>query len=412
MNPSIAPRLPAVLAFAAAAAVSLSTPRTGHAAIDFYALPHINRIALAAGAPDSLLLATRAGVLRLTRAGKVEQIALGDDNVTLLRADPRDPGILYASGRRRGRDGKNLGLLISRDGAKTWTPLSPGAGAPAVYRTLAVSRADPSVMYAGYGGLQASRDAGKSWDFVARGPWDLYDLAASANDVATLYAASRGGLLRSTDAGLHWRLAIDVPNVATAVTVGRRGEIYAYVAGRGLIHGIEPIFAWQTRNDRLGEQMITQLLIDAADAKHLIALNHLGRVIESRDSGLTWHAFGGDRVPASAAAQRGAELFRANCRMCHGERGVGEKPSEAALSNPDYLRAPALDDSTHAWHHDDEDLKKDILEGSEREPRMRAFKNKLSADDASDLVAYIKSLWGPKALSCQGKRHMAPECRR
>ena len=43
---------------------------------------------------------------------------------------------------------------------------------------------------------------------------------------------------------------------------------------------------------------------------------------------------------------------------------------------------------------------------------MRGFKDGISEDDAADLVAYIKSLWGPKALSCQGRRHMAPECRR
>jgi len=410
MKPSKAPRSSALVAFGVAAIVSIAAPRSGRAAIDFYALPHINRIAFAVGTPDDLLLATRAGVLRLNRSGKVEQLALGADNVTLLQADPQDPRVLYASG--RSRKNKNSGLLISHDGANTWAPLSPGAGAAALYRAMATSNVDPNVMYASYGGLQASRDRGRSWDFVARGPWDLYDLAASARDLTTLYAASRGGLLVSTDAGLHWRLAIDVPNVATAVTVGRRGTIYAYVAGRGLIRGVEPFLAWRTLNNRLGEQMIVQLLVDGADQKRLIALNQFGRIIESRDAGLSWHAFGGDRVPASAEARHGAELFRANCRICHGERGTGEVPSERALSNPDYLRAPALDDSTHAWHHDDEDLKKDILEGSEPEPRMRAFKNSLSAADARDLVAYIKSLWGAKALSCQGARHMTPECRR
>lgn len=108
--------------------------------------------------------------------------------------------------------------------------------------------------------------------------------------------------------------------------------------------------------------------------------------------------------PDSHAALRGAKLYKRYCQPCHGERGVGE-PLTPFVRSPDYLPAPALDDSQHAWHHSDEDLAKFILEGLP--PRMPAWKNTLSEKNVRDIVAYIKSLWGPRAIECQGPKHMS-----
>lgn len=107
------------------------------------------------------------------------------------------------------------------------------------------------------------------------------------------------------------------------------------------------------------------------------------------------------------AVLRGAKLYKRHCQSCHGERGVGEPVYPWNVRRPDYFPAPALDDSQHAWHHSDEDLAKFILEGSPRTPHMPAWKNKLSEKKVRDIVAYIKSLWGPRALECQGPRHMS-----
>ena len=77
------------------------------------------------------------------------------------------------------------------------------------------------------------------------------------------------------------------------------------------------------------------------------------------------------------------------------------------IRNPEYFVPPALDDSQHAWHHSDEDLIKMILEGSPRTKQMPSWKKLLSKRDAADLVAYMKSLWGSRALECQGPKHMS-----
>ena len=395
---------------AAVLIAALLSPLAAVAAIDFYQLPPIRQIALPPDGGDALLLATPVGVVRLSADGTSEALGLAGNDVTLLAADPGDPRALLASGRKNREE--NLGLLRSTDGGREWQPYSPGARQPVAYAALAASLVEPRVLYAYYNGVQVSTDGGESWQFSARGPWDVWALAGSARDPSTLYAAERGGLQRSTDGGQHWQHALDIPNAATALATTPAAAVYAFVIGRGLIRSYEPVLSWRTVNNRLGEQAITQLLLDPARPRHMFALTHLRRIIESDDGGLTWSTWGGEREPQTDAARRGLKLFREHCVACHGERGVGETPREPQLADPDYLRAPALNDSTHAWHHDDDDLEKDILEGSEREPRMRAHKDEFSKQDARDVVAYIKSLWGPKALSCQGQRHMAPECRR
>ncbi len=73
---------------------------------------------------------------------------------------PADESVLYASGHPAG--GGNLGFIVSRDGGRGWSSLSPGVGGPVDFHQMDVSKADPSVIYGAHGGLQASRDGGRT----------------------------------------------------------------------------------------------------------------------------------------------------------------------------------------------------------------------------------------------------------
>ena len=41
-----------------------------------------------------------------------------------------------------------------------------------------------------------------------------------------------------------------------------------------------------------------------------------------------------------------------------------------------------------------------------RKSRMVGFKGSLTETDARDIVKYLKSLWGARALACQDPKHM------
>ncbi len=113
------------------------------------------------------------------------------------------------------------------------------------------------------------------------------------------------------------------------------------------------------------------------------------------------------KAPDPAVATRGEPLYQQYCQSCHGVEAVGEAAAPDSLKRNDYIHAPALNDSQHAWHHSDENLLKIIMKGSPREPRMVAWEGTITAEQAQDIVGYMKSLWGERALECQGPKHMS-----
>ncbi len=236
------------------------------------------------------------------------------------------------------------------------------------------------------------------------------DKLAKINSVARhaneLYAATNGGLYQSSDKGKSWSPAFAPGLPATAVAETGNGALLAFIVGKGLYQLTENK-QWKLLNNELGSQVLMSLSADASAPGNLIGLNQYGKLIVSEDGGRNWHGIAGKHVATTAAEKRGKVLYEKNCQSCHGIEGVGETYTLQALTDAKYLMAPALDTSAHAWHHTDEALVKIILEGSSRPSRMPAWKDKgLSASDASDVVAYMKSLWTQRELDCQGPKHM------
>jgi len=128
---------------------------------------------------------------------------------------------------------------------------------------------------------------------------------------------------------------------------------------------------------------------------------------------IVFHLFFGNIVfaetgemPKLSNVLAGELLYREFCLLCHKEKGIGEPKIPEGIRLPGYYTAMPLNETSHAWHHSDEQLFEIILKGLKRTERMPAFENILSHKDAYDLVAYIKSLWSPRIVSCQGKNHM------
>ena len=111
--------------------------------------------------------------------------------------------------------------------------------------------------------------------------------------------------------------------------------------------------------------------------------------------------------PDPAAVARGSALYETHCITCHRKNGVGQPRVPWGIRRPDLIEAMPLDETSHAWHHSDEQLVETILDGTERtRRRMPVFRGFLSEADAADLVAYLKSLWSDRIIACQGPAHM------
>lgn len=354
--------------------------------------------------PTRLYLATGDGLYLTDPQKRAELVARTGDNLVALIAVPGAGETMLASGHPA--IGGNLGLLRSTDGGRSWEARPAGADGPMAFELLAASKARPRLVYGIYQGLRASQDGGETWQKVAAAPPQLYDLAVSQRDPKALYAATGGGLYASSDGGRSWRDPFEFKLPVSMVRATADGQLYAFVLGKGLLRAREGQRDWTPLNNALGAQVLVKLVVSPRDRDRLYALNQFDRVLASADGGKSWHSFAGDRKPSTKNALRGQQLYAAQCQACHGPVGIGETYSVQSLTERDYLMAPALDDSMHAWHHTDDDLVKTILNGSSRKSRMVGFKNVLSEADARDIVQYLKSLWGARALACQGPKHM------
>lgn len=261
-------------------------------------LPYIFDIAVDRADSSRVLLATRGG---LYRAGADGLAALLSPDLRSLRSISfrhHEPGIVYAAGvpdPRRGRD-----LLVSRDGGHRWgeLPRDPSGG-PRSVRIVEVSKADPSVLYVAGHRLWVSGDGARSWTEVAVPPSRIIDLAASALEPNTVYAATRAGLMRSRDGGRSWAPAFATARCrqpTTAVATGNDGVVYAFSLCSGLLRGDERTGAWQVANDRFGGCVIQHLAVDPADSARLVAVVRCSKVVASVDGGVTWRELGASTV--------------------------------------------------------------------------------------------------------------------
>ena len=258
---------------------------------DLRAKTHFHGIAVDPKDGSRLYLATHHGFFVVSPDGQATRISQDANDYMGFTPHPRDPAVLYASGHPAG--GGNLGFIVSNDGGQSWRQLSKGVRGPVDFHQMDASKADASVLYGAFGGLQVSRDGGKSWKIAGPLPDGLIDLAASAVATDRLYAATKGGLLYSKDAGATWQPAHLRGSAATMVQTGHDREVYAFIIGQGLLRTREPELRWDLVNKSFGDRYLLHLAVDPGNTRRLYVVTNDKQVLTSMDGGITWVALGG-----------------------------------------------------------------------------------------------------------------------
>jgi photosystem II stability/assembly factor-like uncharacterized protein len=249
---------------------------------------HIHGLAVDRQDPSHLFIATHHGLYRAGPDGSAELVSVVQDLMG-FNPHPSEPGMLFASGHPPG--GGNLGVIASSDGGKTWTEISPGLNGPVDFHQMTGSPADPKTIFGAHGVLQVSRDGGKTWAMAGPLPERLIDLAASAKNADTLYAAKESGLSVSLDGGLTWKPLIEGAPV-TMVETTADGTVFAFVFGRGLVKAREGVFNFATVSGDWGERYILHFAADPTDANRVYAATGDSEVLASTDGGKSWAPFG------------------------------------------------------------------------------------------------------------------------
>jgi photosystem II stability/assembly factor-like uncharacterized protein len=255
---------------------------------------HFHGIAVDIADSSRIYLATHHGLYVMGVDGKAEKMPEVRDYMGFT-THPTDAGILYASGHPP--RGGNLGFIASKDGGRSWSKLSDGIDGPVDFHQLAVSKADPRVIYGVHDALQRSADGGLNWTRIGPAPADIIGLAASSIDPEMLYAATQRGLQRSTDRGRSWKAESD--GTATMVHVTGDGTVYAFIIGTGLVRTAEKNPAWKVVGKGFGESYLLHFATDPRDPQRFYAVAVNGRtraqsVITSRDGGERWTPVGAE----------------------------------------------------------------------------------------------------------------------
>jgi photosystem II stability/assembly factor-like uncharacterized protein len=141
------------------------------------------------------------------------------------------------------------------------------------------------------GGGEFTERVGHCLEVTGRPPADTFDLAASAKDPNTVYAATRAGLMVSRDAGKIWQPASMVQCPATLVATTGDGTAYAFQVGTGLLRITEPSIAWQTVSNGFGDAVLLHLAVDPTNPERLYAVTDKSAILASQDGGKTWKPF-------------------------------------------------------------------------------------------------------------------------
>ncbi|HPB99662.1 MAG TPA: hypothetical protein PKW66_27315 [Polyangiaceae bacterium] len=250
---------------------------------------HIHGVAVNPDEPSQLYLATHRGLYLVSPDGKTVRVSDASHDFMGFAVHPTAPNQLYGSGHPVG--GGNLGFIVSTDGGKTWRQLSPGVKGPVDFHTMAVSKADPNVIYGLYGSIQVSRDGGQTWEIAGPAPGKVIDLAASATDTRTLYAGTVDGVLESKDGGHSWQSAYLITRPAPLVETDQEGALYVFMIKVGLLKRQGHDWTRLVSARDFGERYFTHLAVDPHDAKRLYATTSTGELLTSIDGGQQWRAF-------------------------------------------------------------------------------------------------------------------------
>jgi photosystem II stability/assembly factor-like uncharacterized protein len=195
---------------------------------------------------------------------------------------PSEPNTLYF--------GHHNGVMMSRDGGKTWTPTLERAGFDAM--TLGVSPSLPNTLWmAGHDVFYRSTDGGRAWSEVATSlpGLDLHAFTVSSVDPNQLYAFAVGfGLFKSGDGGATWQpLGPGAPQAPMALAAGGEPEALYIGTEKGVVISRDG-GAGFSQPIAIGTAPISALAVGGG---HVYAGTPIGLYC-SQDSGVTWTRMG------------------------------------------------------------------------------------------------------------------------
>ncbi|MBI2197947.1 MAG: hypothetical protein HYU42_05010 [Candidatus Rokubacteria bacterium] len=282
-------------------AIALLTVTAASAQPEAVEVHHIHGLSFDRREPGALLVATHTGLARIRPGVNPEWVGASRFDLMGFTVPPASLGMLYASGHPdlvayRNEGHGNLGLLLSRDGGRTWEGVALKGQADFHALTYSPDRGGELFGWSVAGQTGLHRISTKTWAaerLPAQGLRDVLALAASHDLPSRLLAGAPGGLLLSQDRGLSWRPVSGIPRdvqvtaVAFSPTEKRRVYVYVARAGFGLMRSDDAGATW--RPTGLATPPSQQVIAIAPGPAGKVAVaTTVASVFASADGGQSW----------------------------------------------------------------------------------------------------------------------------
>ena len=241
---------------------------------------------------SKLYIATHHGLYLLRNSSDLFRIGKAQDDYMGFSSHPTDPNIFYSSGHPS--VGGNLGFQKSSDGGRTWQRVSNGAGGPVDFHAMAVSQADPNIIYGYYAGqLQRSGDEGKNWEIIGKEAGKVISLTTDPKEKNVVYASTLAGLLVSRDQGETWQALSDEfggsPVTALVVNPKDNQEMFSYSQKLGMAKSADGGMSWKKIDADFAKDVVYYIAIDHQNPKILYAVTERLELYKTEDSGINWN---------------------------------------------------------------------------------------------------------------------------
>jgi predicted phage baseplate assembly protein len=260
------------------------------------ALGNLAVTTLAVASPDQLLAGTSdAGLFGTDAAGQWTQLGAGAlgarvSHVAIAPPQTATPGAFYAATED---DRGTPGFFVSTDAGQTWAEIV----LPVADEVRAVAFGAGATIFAGTENNGVFRsDAGALGLWTSAAALTSMTVNALALDArGNLYAATEGGVFRSTDDGDNWTAmneGLSNLSVSTLV-IDAEGRLYAGTRGGGVFLSPRAGAQWRAANTGLTNRDVRALAVNNSArgaASTLYAGTHGGGVFCSTDGGLRWQS--------------------------------------------------------------------------------------------------------------------------
>lgn len=255
------------------------------------AITHAHGLGVDVADSSKLYIATHHGLLVLLNEKNLYTVGKSQDDYMGFSPHPTNPQVFFSSGHPS--RGGNIGFQKSQDGGFNWKIVSLGIEGPVDFHAMAVSSANPEIIYGWYqGNLQRSDNGGKSWSIANSELQHIVAMTTDPKDENVVYAATVQGLMVSRNKGKDWsQLSDDLTGTQVsgiAVNPKEPEKMLSFSSRLELAKSNDAGKTWEKINEKFNDETPLYIAYDKQNPAVVYTITEKQKIYKSTDGGDTW----------------------------------------------------------------------------------------------------------------------------